>query len=168
MRCNLLPPQIQVICKIHFCRSVLQESDNYRLETIGRMLGLITDEEHRGLADSKLLRDVFLRGISDSGISELSELLSIYKEHQMKTVDYVLLPSPSLVTSVELRLIENAISAKRDLAIQYEHSRAFRTVTPESCFSRGSKHYMIAICHREGISKTFRIDRIQECYLVME
>ena len=169
VRCNLLPPQIQVLCTLPFCKSVWPESDNYRLETIGRMLGLITDEEHRGLADSKLLRDVFLRGISDSGISELNELLSIYKPHQIKTVADVRLPSPSQVTSVELRLIENAINAKRDLAIQYgEHSRVFRTVTPESCFSRGSKHYMIAICHREGISKTFRIDRIQECYLVME
>lgn len=169
VRCHVSPPENQVLCTLPFCKAVWPESDNYRLETIGRMLGLITDEEHRGLADSMLLRDVFLRGISDSGITETNELLSLYKSHQKKTVADLCIPATSQVSSEVLRLIEKAISEKRDLALQYgEQSRLFRTVTPESCFSRGSRYYMVAICHREGISKTFRIDRIQECYLVME
>ncbi len=167
--CRLPSPGNQVLCTLPFCKAVWPESDNYRLETIGRMLGLIANEEHRGLADSLLLRDVFLRGITESGISELNDLLSQYKPHQMKTVAEVSFSATSHVASEEVRLIEKAISSNRDIAIQYgEHSRSFRTVTPESCFSRGPKQYMVAICHREGISKTFRIDRIQECYLVME
>ena len=40
VRCNLLPPQIQVLCTLPFCKSVWPESDNYRLETIGRMFGI--------------------------------------------------------------------------------------------------------------------------------
>jgi len=46
------PPSNPIICSLRLFRLAFPNFENYKLETIGRNLGLISNEEHRGLADA--------------------------------------------------------------------------------------------------------------------
>lgn len=49
------PPSNRIVCSLNLFRLAFPHFKNHKLETIGRNLGLINKEEHRGLADSLLL-----------------------------------------------------------------------------------------------------------------
>ena len=156
------PPDNPIICTLPLCRKAWPDFANYRLETIGVTLGLIDKEEHRGLADSLLLADVFELALEELAIKTTEELLSITKPHFLKDNKFKIGVAPP-----GYELFEQAIIENQEMAIQYgDIARSFRTITPEGIFSNGNRTYLLANCHRDGFTKQFRFDRIHEFHLL--
>lgn len=155
---RLPPPSSPVICTLPLCRRAWPSLNNYRLETIGQQLGFIETEEHRGLADSLLLRDVFLAALQELKLATVTELFEITRAHFLCPAE----------PPAGFELFDTAIGQQRDMAIQYGQSRAFRTITPTMIINQGARQYLMAVCHRDGINKQFRFDRIHEFFLVQQ
>ena len=157
------PPDVPIICTLPLCRKAWPGFSNYRLETIGIKLGLIDKEEHRGLADSLLLADVFQLAVEKLAIETTHELFSITKPHFVKDNKF-----KAGVAPPGFELFDQAIKKNQQMAIQYgQFSRSFRTITPEGIFENGNRTYLLANCHRDGATKQFRFDRIHEFHLLM-
>ena len=156
------PPVHDVICSLPLCRRAWSNFQNYRLETIGQSLGLIEQEAHRGLDDSLLLAKVFTEAVSSLALKTNQELFRITKPRRVAQLE-----NRQDMAPLGFELFETAITSKADMAIQYgDYSRAFRTVTPETIIDTGNQTYLMAICHRDGITKQFRFDRIHEFHLI--
>ncbi len=161
--CDQTPPANPTICTLPLCRKAWPAFANYRLETIGLKLGLIDKEEHRGLADSLLLADVFRLAVDKLAIETVEELFSITKPHFVKDNKF-----KAGVAPPGFELFDQAINENQQMAIQYgEYSRSFRTITPEGIFENGNRTYLLANCHRDGFTKQFRFDRIHEFHLLL-
>jgi len=161
---SMEPPCNEVICTLPICRRAWPDLKNYRLETVGRYLNLIDVEEHRGLADSLLLAQVFRRAIDRLSINTKEELFTITTPHSVAEVGM----KPASVPD-GFELFSSAIDNGSDMVIQYgDDSRAFRRITPERVITNGSRVYLLAVCHRDRIRKQFRFDRIHKFHCVAE
>ena len=132
---------------------------NYKLETIGRHLGLIDSAEHRGLEDSLLLKDVFLHLIRISPvITSTSELCRVAPVLRFRTFEEMAGQLPP-----GFEKLWEAIVKDQDVVMEYMGGStpgSARVVTPLGVTETGGRIYLSAFCHTSRINKTFRLDRI--------
>ncbi len=151
------PPDNQIICSLRLFRLAFPHFENYKLETIGRNLGLITDEEHRGLADSLLLMRCLTLAFEFLPQFEYLEKLiagsNVYRFTDYSSVD---VPPPREFDKLQL-----AIEGECTLEIRYgEFPGPPRLITPKKIFRQNNAYYVKAHCHTDDFEKTFRLDRI--------
>jgi DNA polymerase III epsilon subunit family exonuclease len=151
------PPSNRIICSLGLFRLAFPQFENYKLETIGRKLGLINNEEHRGLADSLLLMrclTVALESLPQfEYLDDLIAASNVYHFTDYSSIDITLSPEFD-----ELKL---AIEAERTIEIRYgEYPGPPRLITPKKIFRQNKGYYVRAHCHNDDVEKTFRLDRI--------
>jgi len=162
---NREPPNNQIICSLKLFRLAFPRFQNYKLETIGRNLGLINIEEHRGLADSMLLMRCLTLAL---------DLLPQYKyldnlmagSNVYRFTDY---SSADIDLPHEFDKLQIAIDSECTLEIRYgEYPGPPRLISPKQIFRQNDALYVKAICHHDEFEKTFRLDRIQSYVVVRE
>lgn len=150
-------PKNQIICSLGLFRLAFPIFENYKLETIGKRLGLIDHEEHRGLADSLLLSRCLTLAFEVlpqfEYLENLLEACKVYQFTDFSSVDII--PPDEFI---ELQL---AIEDGCTLEIQYgEFSERPILITPKMIFQQNNAYYVNAHCHFAEIEKTYRLDRI--------
>ena len=150
------PPPNRIICSLKLFRLAYPHFANYKLETIGKELGLIKRETHRGLADSLLLmrclRLALARLPQFEFVDDLIAASTQYCFADFFSVD-VTLPS-------EFDELKRAIDEEQTLELYYGKLALPRLVTPKQVFRQHNTYYLQAHCHKAGFDKTFRLDRI--------
>ncbi|MFM2093331.1 MAG: polymerase PolC-type, partial [Planctomycetota bacterium] len=132
---------------------------NYKLETIGRHLGLIDRERHRALDDSVLLKNVFLNLVErEPTIATLAELFDFTPELSFQQHEVAITHPP--LGFEELAI---AISEGQSVKLVYDGGTSPgspRIVTPLAFVKEGGRIYLSALCHKSRIEKWYRLDRI--------
>ncbi|HIN54616.1 MAG TPA: WYL domain-containing protein [Planctomycetes bacterium] len=155
--CDRRPPNNRIICSLRLFRLAFPHFKDYKLETIGRNLGLINNEEHRGLADSLLLMRCLTLALEFLPQFEFLDNLitgsNVYRFTDYSSVD---VPPPQEFDKLQL-----AIEGECTLEIRYgEFPGAPRLITPKKIFRQNNAYYVKAHCHNDNFEKTFRLDRI--------
>ncbi|MCS5631310.1 MAG: exonuclease domain-containing protein [Pirellulaceae bacterium] len=151
------PPNNQIICSLKLFRLAFPHFENYKLETIGRRLGLINHEEHRGLADALLLmRCLRLAFEVLPQFEYLDNLLDASKVYQFTDFSSVDIIPPDEFVGLQL-----AIQDGCTLEIRYgEFPDRPILITPKMIFQQNNAYYVSAHCHYDEFEKTYRLDRI--------
>lgn len=157
-RCGRVCPEHQVFDTCALARRRLS-LPNYKLETLGRYLGLIEREDHRSLADSLLLKDVFLHLVRTAPAiqctSELCRLAPALRFNALACVQET--PPPGYED------LWRAIAEQRPVEMRYEGGSSpgsLRRITPLGVMQMRGQVYLSALCHHSESEKTFRLDRI--------
>ncbi|MFO0905723.1 MAG: exonuclease domain-containing protein [Pirellulales bacterium] len=132
---------------------------NHKLETIGRHLQLIDDEEHRALADTLLLKDVFLHLIGRRpAIQSVAQLFEVCPAWSFEARGALVDRPPAGFED-----LWRAIGSQQPLTLVYDGGNqpgVARVVTPLGVVRTRGQLYLSALCHASGIEKTFRLDKI--------
>jgi len=151
------PPSNPIICSLKLFRLAFPHFENYKLETIGRNLGLISNEEHRGLADSVLLMRCL--SLAFEFLPQFEYLDSLIDGSNVyRFADY---SSVDITPPQEFEKLQLAIEGECTLEIRYgEFPGPPRLITPKQIFRQNNAYYVKAHCHTGNFEKTFRLDRI--------
>ncbi|MBT4692282.1 MAG: WYL domain-containing protein [Planctomycetaceae bacterium] len=151
------PPTNHIICSLRLFRLAFPQFENYKLETIGRELGLISREEHRGLADSLLLMRCL--SMAFELLPQFPYLDSLFQGANVyRFTDY---SSTDITLPTEFEGVQLAIEGGSTLEIRYgEFPGPPRVITPKQIFRQNNAYYVKAYCHVDSFEKTFRLDRI--------
>lgn len=151
------PPNNQIICSLKLFRLAFPQFENYKLETIGRSLGLIDQEDHRGLADSILLmRCLRLAFERLTQLEDLESLIAVSKVYRLSDFS-----STDVLPPDGFAKLQHAIEDGCTLEIRYgEYSDRPRLITPKLIFKQNNAYYLKAHCHCDNFEKTYRLDRI--------
>ncbi|NLX94680.1 MAG: WYL domain-containing protein [Rhodopirellula sp.] len=155
-----LPVQ-PVLDTLRLARRCVHGLSNRRLQTLAIHFGLAAREDHRALSDARLAKGLFLAILRERGdLRTIQDLFDLAKpmEFGVATAD----PLPVAAVTAELTW---AIQQQRTVVMVYSggsSGSASRRITPLSLVRSGGRPYMVAVCHIDGIEKTFRLDRIVE------
>ena len=153
-------PSNPVIDTVDVARRFLPGLRNYKLGTLTSQLGLESRGLHRALADALAVRGVFeaaMRGVDCScfTVGELTRIATMLNIGNSVVADVALPRGFEWIQP----LIENQARVK----VVYDggtKGRSPRCLTPITFYERKGATYMEAYCHTDGISKSFRVDRI--------
>lgn len=149
-------------------RILLPDLPRHGLGALVEHFGIETGRLHRAGADVSALRAVFLkllglaadRAARAGGGLTLGALIDLCGGH------FVLDPFDADARARPFRFperiarLEAMCGANTTVAITYENDDDWRHVTPMAIKRRGYRVYVEAFCHRDGMKKTFRADRI--------
>jgi len=158
-RARMEPPQSPVVCTISLARRRIKGPPNYRLETLVNFLGDEVGTLHNALPDAHGAMRVFLAGVRDISpgvpVADLPGLLGRF--------DSVAPPSVGHIEPTgNIEELESIAGARLTIEMDYETRLDLGPVlvTPLSVFHSNEHRYLRAYCHRDGIPKTYRLDRI--------
>jgi DNA polymerase-3 subunit epsilon len=150
-RAGLSIPECAIFDTLALARRRLPMLPSHRLEAVVRHLGLDARGAHRAMADSLLVKQIWLRL---EGHHQSSGVMS-FKMFD----DRGQAPLP-----VGWAVLEQLVARGSVLQIEYEggtRGSALRSITPRRLESRGGSLFLVAVCHIDSIEKSFRVDRIR-------
>jgi DNA polymerase III epsilon subunit family exonuclease len=150
-RAGLAVPGHSLHDTLALSRSRLPMLESHRLDSIARHFGLDPAGAHRAMADSLLVKAIWLRL---GGHRESDRLISFRMFDARKAV--------ALPEGWEA--LEQAVERGCVLRIEYEGGTrgiAPRTITARRLESRGGSTFLVAHCHLDSLEKSFRVDRIR-------
>jgi DNA polymerase III subunit epsilon len=137
---------------------------NYKLTSLAAALRASQREQHRALADARLVKYVFLgllQWMSDIGtVVELTRLTTPLTFHDAQVSK--IQPPPGFQD------LAIALEERRAMAIVYQggaNRARQRLVTPKALLQWNDTAYLAAYCHIDRKDKLFRFDRIRRCWL---
>lgn len=152
-------PTDPVVYTVRLGRKLIGGMPNYRLETLVDHLKIDVGRLHSALTDAHAARHVFLAGVrslpSGTSVCELPGLLGAFQDVAPPTFD-------EIEPSGDIYELEAIARSRLTIEIDYGPSlaRGPVVVTPLYLFERNELGYLKAYCHRDGIHKTYRLDRI--------
>lgn len=156
-RAGMEAPAVPVVCTLGLARRTLPGPPDYRLETLVEHLSIEVPGLHSALPDAHAAMRVFTAcaGPVDSGgpVGALPGYLGSFHSAAPPTVR----EAPATGNPDQL-----AELARSRLAIEMDYASSDRplVVTPLYLYEGKAHNYMKAYCHRTGINKTYRLDRI--------
>ncbi len=152
-------PAEPVVCTVRLARKRIQGPPNFRLGTLVEFLGLGISDLHHALPDAHAAREVFLEGVRDlppeTGVADLPGFLGLFDSVATPTVE-------DLEPTGDIEELESVARSRLTIEMDYGggSGRGPVVVTPLYLFAGEEHRYMKAYCHRDGIHKTYRLDRI--------
>jgi DNA polymerase-3 subunit epsilon len=137
---------------------------SHALERVATGLKLTTGIQHRALADARLVKEIFLKILAGRPmVRTVADLARLSPPLTFADAPVFPIAPPARLGPLALALAEHCA-----LTIVYASGRGgawVRKVTPHLVLQAHGLAYVIAHCHRDGFEKTFRLDRIQRCWL---
>lgn len=158
-RAQIEPPDSPVICTISLARKRIRGPANYRLETLVNFLAEDVGPLHNALPDAHGARQVFLAGIdgmpAESPVAGVPGMLGRFPVVAPPSVE-------EIDASGDIDELASLAESRLTIEMDYETrlDRGPVVVTPLRVFHSNEREYLKAYCHRDGIPKTYRIDRI--------
>jgi predicted DNA-binding transcriptional regulator YafY len=134
------------------------------LEHVATRLNIANTAEHRALSDARLVKDVFLvmlKGMPT--VKTTAELMRVSQLLRFTDAPVFTSEPPS-----GFEVLTTAISDQYAITIIYESGwprPTPRMITPRLVLDVHGVAYVIAYCHLCHAERTFRLDRIRECWL---
>lgn len=160
-RIGLNLPNDIVLDSISIAKSFLPRQRNYQLPTLTEILGLNASGMHRALPDAIAVKTIVEAAITSiSGWKDLPLNYLLSRTRAVSFSDYI---SIDIDLPPAFSLLSEALEAELAVRIIYDggsKGQAPRVITPSGLFARKGLVYIEAFCHRDNISKSFRLDRI--------
>lgn len=158
-RADIPRPSHPVICTVKLAQFAFAELENFRLATLVRHLKINCQRLHRGLDDALAAMEVFQRAVTgfspETKVRELPGFEGTFAQicsQRSKSIKAKGIPE-ELPDLAEMRIpIEMVYDSQT-----YPQPTM---VTPVRVYKKAGRQYLLAYCHRDGINKTYRIDRI--------
>jgi DNA polymerase III epsilon subunit-like protein len=152
-------PGNSVLCTVYMARRRIKGPPNYRLQSLMSFLGIELINAHSALPDARAAMQVFLVGAAgippETPVAELPGFLGPFHSVARPSV----FPIDTTGDLEELQAIAAArLTIEMDYASHAEPGSV--VVTPHHLFSRNGHDYLRAYCHRDGITKTYRLDSV--------
>lgn len=165
-RCAVGGADHLILDTLSFSRKVLGRLESHSLASLAKVFELDGAGRHRALADSFIVKEVFLRLLVATGARDLAELLTFLPTYRFTWASRT---SARALKGFE-HLVE-AIEKAIPLFMVYRggsKGRAPRMVTPLGFVQTEGYQYLRAYCHTDSVEKSFRIDKIVEFSPVAE
>jgi len=157
-------PPHRILDTLDLARRLYPSWPSHALERVATHLKLPTGAQHRALADARLLKDIFLETLRHRpSIKTMADLARRSQPLTFADAPVIPVPPPAGFEPLGTALLES-----RTLTISYAlvgRGAEVRKITPRLLLQAHGLAYVIAHCHRDGFEKTFRLDRIQRCWL---
>jgi predicted DNA-binding transcriptional regulator YafY len=137
---------------------------SHRLAHVAIRLNVANSAAHRALSDARLVKEVFLAMLKY--IPTLKTIADVTRVSP--PVTFANAPVFAIEPPPEFEVLTTAIAQRCAITIVYEHRwqrPQLRMITPRLVLEVHGVAYVIAHCHRSDAARTFRLDRIRECWL---
>jgi DNA polymerase III epsilon subunit family exonuclease len=137
---------------------------SHRLEHVATRLRIANRAEHRALSDARLVKEIFLAMLND--IRTVKTTADVMRVSQPLT--FADAPVCAIEPPAGFEALAMAMTERCAITIVYEHEwprPTPRMITPRLVLEVYGVAYVIAHCHGSDAERTFRLDRIRECWL---
>jgi DNA polymerase III epsilon subunit family exonuclease len=163
-RLGIAYPSHDVFDTLGMARQLYPTWTSHSLEHVASRLNVTNGAEHRALSDARLVKDIFLAMLKD--IPTVKTIADVMRVSQPLTF------ADARVCAIEpppgFEVLSTAIAARCAITIVYEQGWQRpqpRMITPRLLLEVHGVAYVIAHCHLSHAERTFRLDRIRECWL---
>ncbi len=149
-RAGLPVPAHSLYDTLALSRAWLPMLASHRLDSVARHFGLDPAGAHRALADTLLVKEIWLR-------------LDGHREWANATSFRMFDAREKTAIPEGWEALEQAVVRGSAFRIEYEggtRGTAPRSVTPRRLETRGGSAFLVAYCHLDSLEKSFRVDRI--------
>lgn len=164
-KAGLKVPTTQPLCSSLLARRMITESENHRLQTLVKVLGLGENTAHRALDDAescqRLSEICFARVGAAATLAEVVHKMG----KRIAWSDYALLGSGIS----EIKLLVEAIRNKKDVDFIYQGGSSkglTRRMTPIGIVRNPDGDFIQAVCHIDRASKRFYASRMTDLQIV--
>jgi DNA polymerase III epsilon subunit family exonuclease len=164
LRLGIAYPPHDVFDTLDMARRLYPAWPSHSLEHVAMRLNVANGAEHRALSDACLVKDIFLAMLKDTPtLKKISELIRVSQPLTFADARVCTIEPPS-----GFEMLTTAMAERCAIAILYEHGwprPTPRMITPLLVLEVHGVAYVIAHCHLSDAERTFRLDRIRECWL---
>jgi DNA polymerase III subunit epsilon len=163
-RLRITYPPHYLLDTLDMARRLYPAWPSHSLEYVATRLKVAKRAEHRALSDARLVKDIFL--------AVLQHVPAVRTITDLARFSLPLTFADAPVFAIEpppgFEALTTALSERCAITIVYEHGWQRpqpRMITPLLVLEVQGVAYVIAHCHLSGAERTFRLDRIRECWL---
>jgi DNA polymerase III subunit epsilon len=163
-RLGIAYPPHYVCDTLDMARRLYPEWHSHSLENVAARLKIANAAEHRALSDARLVKDVFLELLLYiPTVNSIADLV-----HISPLLTFANAPVCAIEPPPGFEVLSTAIAERCTITIVYEQGWQRpqpRMITPCMVLEVHGVASVIAHCHRSDAERTFRLDRIRECWL---
>jgi DNA polymerase III subunit epsilon len=163
-RLRITYPPHYLLDTLDMARRLYPAWPSHSLEYVATRLKVANRAEHRALSDARLVKDIFL--------AVLQHVPAVRTITDLARFSLPLTFADAPVFAIEpppgFEALTTALSERCAITIVYEHGWQRpqpRMITPRLVLEVHGVAYVIAHCHLSGAERTFRLDRIRECWV---
>jgi DNA polymerase-3 subunit epsilon len=163
IRLGIVFPPHALFDPLDLARQLYPAWPSHSLENVAVRLKAAGRAEHRALSDARLVKDIFLAVLQHySTVRTITELARFSLPLTFADAPvFAIEPPPGF------EALTTALSERCAIPIVYEHGWQRpkpRMITPRLVLEVHGVVYVIAHCHLSNAERTFRLDRIRECW----
>jgi DNA polymerase-3 subunit epsilon len=163
-RLRITYPPHYLLDTLDMARRLYPAWPSHSLEYVATRLKVAKRAEHRALSDARLVKDIFP--------AVLQHVPAVRTITDLARFSLPLTFADAPVFAIEpppgFEALTTALSERCAITIVYEYGWQRpqpRMITPRLVLEVQGVAYVIAHCHLSGAERTFRLDRIRECWL---
>jgi DNA polymerase III subunit epsilon len=163
-RLRITYPPHYLLDTLDMARRLYPAWPSHSLEYVATRLKVANRAEHRALSDARLVKDIFP--------AVLQHVPAVRTITDLARFSLPLTFADAPVFAIEpppgFEALTTALSERCAITIVYEHGWQRpqpRMITPRLVLEVHGVAYVIAHCHMSDAERTFRLDRIRECWL---
>jgi DNA polymerase III epsilon subunit-like protein len=166
-RLGIASPSHDVFDTLELTRRLYPTWPSHSLEYVATRLNVAKRAAHRALSDARLVKDVFIAMLRHTTtLTKISELMSVSQPLTFADAPVCAIDPPAGFEALAVAMAEQCA-----ITIVYKHGwqrPTPRMITPRLVLQVHEVTYVIAHCHVSDAERTFRLDRIRECWLEEE
>ncbi|MFQ6103079.1 MAG: exonuclease domain-containing protein [Candidatus Glassbacteria bacterium] len=159
-RARIEKPEHMILDTLSMSRKVMRGLSSHSLGYLAKELMIDVRGHHRALADSLIVKEIFLRLLADiGGIERLRGLLDYTHVYR-----FTGLLSIQRTGMIGFEHFQKAVEKETPIMMVYRGgSKGLlpRKITPLGIIEARGNQYIRAYCHHDCVEKEFRIDRIE-------
>jgi DNA polymerase III epsilon subunit family exonuclease len=164
IRLGIPCPPHYVFDTLEMTRRLYPTWPSHSLEHVASRLKVAYRAEHRALSDARLVKDVFLELLRRTPtVKKLLDLTCVSQPLTFADAPVCAIDPPAGLEALAMAMTEQCA-----ITIVYESGwqrPTPRKITPHLVLEVYGVAYVIAHCHLSDAERTFRLDRIRECWL---
>jgi DNA polymerase III epsilon subunit family exonuclease len=155
-------PENPILDSITMCKRFFPAMKRNNLRSVSEFLGMTDVRCHRALADSRIVRELFLvMAQGPDGTVDLDALFQHFDPIRFECARRVF----DAQVPRHLRRLRADVERSRPIRIEYDSradGRELLTITPRDLFQHNRNAYLLAYCPEEKRLRNFRLDRIRQ------
>lgn len=160
---NRLPfPTEPVLCTSLLSRKLIHGTENHKLQTLVKHLGIDGGSAHRALDDARSCLHVGLKCLETMGPQATIQDAIRMQEKPLRWVDYSIYDSRDPV----VKAIVEAARAKLRVEFLYDKGTAPRQAVPMGLVRNPDGDFMQAFCLKDKTAKRFYLSKIREAVVI--
>jgi DNA polymerase III epsilon subunit len=164
IRLGIACPPHDVFDTLAMARQLYPTWPSHSLAHVAMRLNVASRAEHRALFDALLVKEVFLAMLRHTPtVKTIADVMRVSQPLTFADAPVYAIDPPAGFEALTMAMTERFA-----IAVVYEHGWQRpqpRTITPRLVLEVHGVAYVIAHCHMSGEERTFRLDRIRECWL---